>query len=101
MSVSPFSERNYLDPAYRALRTNRHTFVWTSEDAYYLFDDIEDPHQLHNLADAPAAAAVQAELKKLLARQLEKIGAPFRAGEYYLEKWKYAVDEFGNVPYSR
>ena len=101
MSVSPFSERNYLDPAYRALRTNRHTFVWTSEDAYYLFDDIEDPHQLHNLADASAAAAVQAELKKLLARQLEKIGAPFRTGESYLEKWKYAVDEFGNVPYSR
>ena len=40
-------------------------------------------------------------LKRLTTYQLEKIGAPFRAGEYYLEKWKYAVDEFGNVPYSR
>ena len=54
MSVSPFSGGNYLDPAYRAVRTNRHTFVRTSEEGYYLFDDVEDPYQLKNLADTPA-----------------------------------------------
>ena len=36
-----------------------------------------------------------------MSQQLEKIGDPFREEEYYLEKWGYEVDEFGNVPYSR
>jgi arylsulfatase A-like enzyme len=101
MSVCPFSERNYLDPAYRALRTDRYTFVWTSEGTYFLFDDVEDPYQLNNLADVPEAAEVRKELKQELTRQLEKIDDPFKEKEYYLEKWGYEVGEHGNVPYSR
>ncbi len=101
MSVSPFSRQNYLDPAYRAIRTRRHTFVKTSEDEYYLFDDVEDPCQLNNLADNPEAAGVRKELEWQLRRQLEKIGDPFREKEYYLEKWGYEVDDVGNVPYGK
>ncbi|MCS5662314.1 MAG: sulfatase-like hydrolase/transferase, partial [Dehalococcoidia bacterium] len=101
MSVSPFSGSNYLDSAYRAIRTNRYTFVRTSEAIYYLFDDVEDPYQLKNLADTSEVADVQKELEQELSQQLEKIGDPFREKEYYLEKWGYEVDEFGNVPYSR
>ena len=101
MSVSPFSGNNCLDPAYRAIRTNRHTFVWTSEDVYYLFDDVEDPYQLKNLADTPEMTDAQKELEQELSEQLEKIGDPFREKEYYLEKWGYEVGEFGNVSYSR
>ena len=101
MSVAPFSQENYLDPAYRAVRTNRHTLVWTSDDRYYLFDDAKDPYQLENLADKADAANLQQELEQELAGQLEKIGDSFRAKEYYLEKWGYEVDHYGTVPYSR
>ncbi|HIO76210.1 MAG TPA: hypothetical protein EYG63_03345 [Gammaproteobacteria bacterium] len=73
----------------------------TSEAIYYLFDDVEDPYQLKNLADTSEVADVQKELEQELSQQLEKIGDPFREKEYYLEKWGYEVDEFGNVPYSR
>ena len=101
MSVSPFSGGNVLDPAYRALRTSRHTFVRTSEDESYLFNDGEDPYQLRNLAGNPEAAGLQQELERELARQLEMIDDSFREKEFYLAKWGYEVDKDGNVPYSR
>ena len=101
MSVSPFSERNYLDAAYRAIRTNRYTFVRTSDTEYYLFDDVEDPYQLNNLFGTPELAGVQKDLEQELSKQLEKIGDPFKKKEYYLEKWEYEVGDFGDVPYSR
>ena len=101
MSVSPFSRGNVLDPAYRAIRTSRHTFVRTSEDERYLFDDVEDPYQLRNLIDTPDSVTLQEELEEELSRQLDRIGDPFREKEYYLEKWGYEVDTDGNVPYGR
>ena len=101
MSVSPFSGGNVLDPAYRAIRTSRHTFVLTSEDESYLFNDVEDPYQLRNLAGNPEAAGLQQELEQELARQLEEIDDSFREKEYYLDKWGYEVDKDGSVPYSR
>jgi hypothetical protein len=101
MSVSPFSGKNHLDPAYRAIRTHRHTFVRTSDGDRYLFDDVDDPHQLRNLADAPEAADIKKELEQELERQLERIDDPFKEKEYYLEKWGYEVNETGEVPYSR
>ena len=101
MSVVPFAVNNHLDPGYRAIRTHRHTFVRTSEDALYLFDDIEDPYQLNNLADTAGAAEVQRQLEQELSRQLDKIGDPFREEEYYLNRWGYEVDEEKQVPYSR
>ena len=100
MSVSPFNFTSYLDPAYRAIRTSRYTFVKTTEDVYYLFDDVEDPYQLKNLATTEVVD-FQKEFEQELSQQLEKIGDPFREKEYYLKKWGYEVDEFGQVPYLR
>jgi arylsulfatase A-like enzyme len=101
MSISPFSNRNYLDPAYRAIRTNRYTFVRTNENVEYLFDDVEDPYQLNNLANTPEAADLQNQLSQKLSQQLEKISDPFEQSSYYLKKWGYEVDEHGAVPYSK
>ncbi len=101
MSVSPFSGKNHLDPAYRALRTDRHTFVRTGDGDRYLFDDVEDPYQLKNLTDAPEAMDLKSGLEKELDEQLASISDPFREKEYYLEKWGYEVNDTGEVPYSR
>ena len=101
MSVSPFSANNVKDPAYRAIRTKRYTLVCTSEAEQYLFDDVEDPYQLKNLAGMPQAAALQQSLVQRLGQELVKIDDPFKKREYYLEKWGYEVGKDGNVPYSR
>lgn len=101
MSISPFSNRNYLDPAYRAIRTSRYTFVRTNENVEYLFDDIEDPYQLNNLANTPESSDIQNQLSQKLAQQLETINDPFEQSSYYLEKWGYEVDKHGAVPYSK
>jgi arylsulfatase A-like enzyme len=101
MSVSPFANNNYLDPTYRALRTSRHTYVQTGEGAVYLFDDVEDPHQLKNLVGTPDSARIAKALKEELSKQLQEIDDPFREREYYLTKWGYETDEMGIVPYTR
>ena len=97
ISVSPSSRGDVLDPAYRAIRRMCHAFVWTREDGYCLYDDVEDPYQLRNLADMPETVALQERMK----RELEKIADSFGEKEYYSEKWGYGVDTDGNVPYSR
>ena len=101
MSVAPFARHNYRDPAYRAVRTARHTYVRTIDGDFYLFDDVEDPYQLNNLANDPNAAALRENLARELARQLENIDDPFREKEYYLEKWGYKVNDTGEVGYTR
>jgi len=101
MSISPFSNRNYLDPAYRAIRTHRYTFVKTDGNDVYLFDDIEDPYQLNNLAHTPEATDIQNQLAQKLSAQLNKINDPFRESSYYLQKWGYEVDQYGAVPYAK
>ena len=99
MSVSPFGGINKQDSAYRALRTQRFTWVRTIAGDEYLFDDVADPCQLNNLADDPESAEIKTRLESDLAQRLERIDDPFREKEYYLEKWGYEVNEQGVVPY--
>ena len=101
MSISPFSARNHGDPGYRAVRTSRYTWARTTRGECYLFDDLQDPYQLKNLADDPNSAGIRKALEQQLARLLAQIDDPFREESYYLEKWGYEVDEVGNVPYSK
>ena len=101
MSISPFSRKNHGDRGYRAVRMNRLTWVRTTAGECYLFDDLKDPYQLKNLADEPDAAGTRRELEQVLTRLLAQIEDPFREESYYLEKWRYQVDEVGNVPYSQ
>ena len=101
MSVAPFSGKNFLESAYRAVRTQRYTFVQTVEDQFYLFDDVVDPYQLHNLAYDPDAAEIRSRLEAELAERLKKIDDPFRERAYYLEKWGYETGRYGDVPYAQ
>ena len=72
----------------------------TIEDELFLFDDVEDPYQLNNLADKADTADVQGQLELELSRQLDKIGDPFREKEFYLNRWGYEVGDDAAVPYS-
>ena len=100
MSVAPFSGKNFLESAYRAVRTHRYTFVKTVDGQFYLFDDVADPYQLHNLAHDPDAVEIRSQLEAELAERLKKVDDPFREKTYYLEKWGYETGAYGDVPYA-
>ena len=72
----------------------------TIDGVRYLFDDVDDPYQLNNLAGTPEAAALQSSIEQKLKRELDRIDDPFREKEYYLEKWGYEVGKEGIVPYT-
>ena len=100
MSVSPFSRVNHLDTGYRAVRTRQYTWARKSDGECHLYDGLNDPYQLNNLAADTGETALRNELEGTMERSLAQIGDPFREESYYLQKWGYEVDEIGNVPYT-
>ncbi len=71
MNVSPFTPGL---GEYRAIRTIRHTYVRSLAGPWLLFDNRDDPLQMHNLAADPARAALTQELDHGLQAELKKIG---------------------------
>ena len=59
MGVSPFAHARSMDTnkEYRAIRTDRYTYVRHLEGPWLLFDDVKDPNQLDNLVAKPECAA--------------------------------------------
>jgi arylsulfatase A-like enzyme len=98
MAVSPFIPRPY-GVEYRAVRTSRYTYVRTLDGPWLLFDDQQDPYQMHNLAGQPERAALQQELDGRLQAELKKINDPFRPAQYYLDLWGYDVRPNKHLPY--
>ncbi len=73
-------------PAYRGIRTARYTYVRTLEGPWLLYDNLEDPYQLHNLCSGPAHARVQARLEDALQAWLDALGDRFLSPDFYLER---------------
>jgi arylsulfatase A-like enzyme len=75
-------------PAHYGYRTDRHKLVYFYNDGlglpgtgpgtypgeWELYDLLEDPHELRNVADDPAYAAVRAELETALWREQARVG---------------------------
>lgn len=101
--VSPFGEwtrRKEGGREYRGVRTPRHTYVRDLQGPWLLYDNLEDPYQMHNLAGKPKHAALQGELDVLLHAKLKEAGDDFLPGEEYIMRWGYVTDEDGTVPYT-
>lgn len=88
MVVAPFGG---LKPGeeYRAIRTDRYTYVRGLNGPSDLYDDVKDPGQMENLVAKPEFAALVAKLDGHLQTRLKKIGDAFKPAEVYLEKWGY------------
>jgi arylsulfatase A-like enzyme len=61
--------------------------AWQSMEADYpkpppeeLYDLVADPHELHNIADDPAAAGVLAEMRRIMQDMMERTASPLRDG---------------------
>lgn len=96
MSVSPFIPHLV---EYRAIRTNRYSYVRNLAGPWLMFDNQSDPGQTHNLADDPAASASREKLDTQLQAGLRNIGDDFQPRQYYLDKWGYTVAQHGSISY--
>ncbi len=85
---------------YRGLRTLNHTYARDLNGPWLLYDNDNDPFQLNNLVNRAEFQALQADLDALLHKKLADRGDEFLPGESYIEKWNYALDRTGTVPFS-
>jgi len=100
LCATPFGEweRRRGGKEYRAVRTTRYTYVRDLDGPWLLFDNAEDPLQMHNLVGDAVHAALQAELETLLQRKLREAHDEFLPGDAYLKKWGWPVDANGTAP---
>lgn len=93
MSVCPF-DVNYPDKEYRAIRTSRYTYARTPEGPWMLFDDLQDPWQMNNLAGRPEASEIQKDIDNQLNSELVRIhDENFKTRDFYLKKWGLELNE--------
>ncbi|MCD6301970.1 MAG: sulfatase, partial [Anaerolineae bacterium] len=100
MSVAPFNI-NYLAhmPAYRGIYTSRYAYIRSPRGPWLLFDNENDPYQMHNLAELPTHDALVAELDAELQKWLDRTNDPFLTPEEHIAQWGYQVDYKRDYPY--
>jgi arylsulfatase A-like enzyme len=99
MAVSPFTNTEWNRP-YRAIRTDRHTYVRGLQGPWLLFDDVTDPFQMKNLVGDPGQAGLQKKLETRLDAALKAAGDDFQPPAYYVKKFGYEVGTHGSVSYA-
>lgn len=100
MSVSSFARvQEQFKKEYRAIKTQKYTYVKGISGAWLLFDDENDPYQMNNLAGKPEFTELQKQLDEQLMSELDHINDDFRPGKSYIEEWGFEVVENGHIPY--
>lgn len=64
-------------PLFRGVRTNRHTYAIADDGRWLLYDNREDPYQMHNLIDDTGYAALARDLDGLVLDWLKRAHDPF------------------------
>lgn len=73
---------------WRALRSKRYTYaIYRVDGKEFLFDNIEDPYQMRNLAEDLGYKDILEYFRKLLKRKMEELGDVFEASTWYRDNW--------------
>jgi len=73
---------------WRAVRDRRHTYAtYRIDGSEYLFDNVADPFQLHNLVGEPEHAPVAARLRGALHAKLAELSDTFEPCSWYEANW--------------
>lgn len=101
MSIYPVAITKFSE--YRAIKTNRYTYVKTPTQAIMLFDNINDPYEMNNLVNIAEYKNLQSNMEKLLQNKLKDVGdTDFKPYRYYLDK--FGFEDLGKdgqeIPYS-
>ncbi|MBI1336105.1 MAG: sulfatase-like hydrolase/transferase [Phycisphaera sp.] len=86
MSVVPFDRRGDFK-AYRGLRMSRYTYVRDTDGPWLLYDNLNDPYQMHNLVHDPGHAALRDSMDRELQSRLDRNGDDLPTGEQAMERW--------------
>lgn len=86
---------------YRGVRTERYTYVSDLNGPWLMYDNYQDPYQLHNLVDdeSPEVTEVKQKLSELLSRMLAARKDAFLPSAEYVKQFGYELDEDGCIPY--
>lgn len=73
---------------WRALRSKRYTYaVYRRDHKELLFDNRNDPYQLHNLADTPESRLIMKRFRGILERRMKELDDGFEASTWYRDNW--------------
>ncbi len=98
MNISPFD--NQENDEYRGIYTRQYTYIKNLDGPWLMFDNIADPYQMNNLVLDPANKNLLKRLDSRLLKELKKAGDEFHPRDYYIEKWGYKLNKWGNIDYS-
>jgi arylsulfatase A-like enzyme len=90
----PFHEWNFSNGGreYRAIRTERYTYVRKLTGPWLLYDNQQDPYQQNNLVNKPEHKALQARLEKMLSQKLKETKDTFLPADDYMKIYNYTYD---------
>ncbi|GAB2534974.1 sulfatase [Spirosoma aerophilum] len=102
--IVPFHQWNYGKGGreFRGIRTARYTYVRDLKGPWLLYDNLQDPYQLMNLANTLPMAKIQKQLEAILTKKLQGAHDNFAAGNVYMDKWNYPwayIDSVSNPYY--
>jgi arylsulfatase A-like enzyme len=73
---------------WRGLRGKQYTYaIYRKDRKEFLFDDLKDPYQLHNLADSPEEAQTLDHFRALLKARMQELDDTFEASTWYRDHW--------------
>jgi arylsulfatase A-like enzyme len=73
---------------WRALRSKQYTYaIYRKDKKELLFDNLNDPYQLHNRAADPGQAQTMTRLRALLKARLKALDDNFEASTWYRDHW--------------
>jgi len=89
-------------PVWRGVRTERYTYAETRDGPWLLYDNDQDPHQLHNrVADAdPVWRRQTRTLRDELHAWMDRVDDDFAPREDYWRRFGYTVDPYAQAPYT-
>lgn len=83
----PITEaRRYGIAEYRGLRNGRYTYVRSIHGPWLLYDNQEDPYQMHNLCNQKASIAIQASMERDLKARLHLLKDEFLPAKNYVQR---------------
>jgi arylsulfatase A-like enzyme len=91
----PFHEWQFLKGGreYRGIRTKKYTYVKDLLGPWLLYDNEQDPYQMHNLVEMPQFTQLKNYLDGLLKAKLEATNDEFLPADEYMKKWNYLYDK--------
>lgn len=90
----PFHEWQFMNGGreYRAVRTKKYTYAKDLLGPWLLYDNEQDPYQLHNLVDVPQYAQVREYLDEVLQKKLDATQDEFLPANTYMRRRGYLYD---------